>query len=90
MPTVKDKSNVVENIRHSEYYDMQGTFDTLYKESQNGTVFDNLMDIILSKENILLAYRNIKANKGSQTPGTDKLTMKDIGNLPTNEVVERV
>lgn len=90
MPTVKDKSNVVENIRHSEYYDMQGTLDNLYKESQDGIIFDNLMDIILSKENILLAYRNIKANKGSQTPGTDKLTMKDIGNLPTNEVVERV
>ena len=29
------------------------------------------MDIILSDENILLAYRNIKANKGSQTPGTN-------------------
>lgn len=31
------------------------------------------MDIISSKENILLAYRNIKNNKGSRTVGTDKM-----------------
>ncbi len=90
MPTTKNKSNVVDNIRHSEYYEMQETLDRLYEESRQGKVFDNLMDIILSEENILLAYRNIKANKGSQTPGTDKLTMRDMGKLPTNEVIERV
>lgn len=90
MPTKNDKSNVVENIRHSEYYDMVNTFDELYQRSQNGEQFDNLMDIILSDENILLAYRNIKANKGSQTPGTDKLTMKDIGKLSSQEVIETV
>ena len=28
--------------------------------------------------NILLAYRNIKANEGSKTPGTDGLNMDDI------------
>ena len=43
---------------------MQGTFDELYQKSQNGEVFENLMDLILSRDNILLAYRNIKANKG--------------------------
>ena len=51
---------------------MQGTFDELYQKSQNGEVFENLMDLILSRDNILLAYRNIKANKGSYTAGTDK------------------
>lgn len=90
MPTKNDKSNVVENIRHSEYYDMVDTFDSLYQKSLDGEKFDNLMDIILSDENILLAYRNIKANKGSQTPGTDKLTMKDIGKLTSQEVIEKV
>ena len=43
---------------------MQDTFDELYQKSQNGEVFENLMDLILSRDNILLAYRNIKANKG--------------------------
>ena len=69
---------------------MVDTFDELYRKSKEGKTFDNLMDIILSEENIKLAYREIKANKGSQTPGTDKLTMKDIGKMTTDEVVERV
>ena len=90
MPTTRNKSNVVENIRHSEYYEMQETLYKIYEESQKGKEFCNLMDIILSEKNIMLAYRNIKANNGSKTPGTDKLTMKDIGKLPTNEVVENV
>ena len=51
----------VDDLRHAEYYGMQGTFDELYQKSQNGEVFENLMDLILSRDNILLAYRNIKA-----------------------------
>lgn len=90
MPTKKDKIKVVESIRHSEYYNMVDTFDELYRKSKEGKTFDNLMDIIFSEENIKLAYREIKANKGSQTPGTDKLTMKDIGKMTTDEVVKRV
>lgn len=90
MPTKNGKTNVVDNLRHSEYYDLQNKFDDLYQRSSNGEKFQNLMDEILSRENILLAYRNIKANKGSQTPGSDKLTMKDIAKLPPEEVVDKV
>ena len=68
----KSKTLCVDDLRHAEYYGMQGTFDELYQKSQNGEVFENLMDLILSRDNILLAYRNIKANKGSYTAGTDK------------------
>ncbi|HIB1875585.1 TPA: group II intron reverse transcriptase/maturase, partial [Enterococcus faecium] len=35
----------------------------------------NLYDIILSENNILLAYRVIKTNTGSKTAGCDKLTI---------------
>ena len=48
------------------------------------------MDLVLSRENILLAYRNIKANTGSNTPGTDHQTIKDIGCLSTEEIVDNV
>lgn len=48
------------------------------------------MDVILSRENILLAYRNIKSNTGSITPGTDKLKISDIGKLTADEVTARV
>ncbi len=86
----EQKPLCVEALRHSEYYGMQKTFDALYAESAAGEKFINLMDLILSRENILLAYRNIKANDGSDTPGTDNLTIKDIGRLTPEDVVERV
>lgn len=86
----KAKSKCVEYLRHAEYYDMQSTFDELYARSQAGEIFENLMDVILSRENILLAYRNIKSNTGSITPGTDKLKISDIGKLTADEVTARV
>ena len=86
----KPKTKCVEYLRHAEYYDMQSTFDELYARSQAGEIFDGLMDVILSRENILLAYRNIKSNTGSFTPGTDKLKISDIGKLTADEVTARV
>lgn len=79
-----------ESLRHNEYYGMQGVFDNLYARSKSGEVFEDLMPQILSRENILLAYRNIKANAGSKTPGTDNVTIEDIGKLSPDEVVEKV
>lgn len=91
MPKKKqEKLLCVEALRHSEYYGMQEIFDDLYAKSAAGEAFTNLMDLILSRDNILLAYRNIKANSGSNTPGTDNLTIKDIGKLTSEDVVEKV
>ena len=52
-----------ENLRHAEYYSMLSVFDDLYEKSKSGAVFEDLMPLILKRENILLAYRNIKTNK---------------------------
>ena len=84
------KQLCVDDIRHSEYYDLQSTFDELYAKSANGGIFTNIMDLILSRENILLAYRNMKANKGSCTPGTDNLTIESIGVLTPEDVIQQV
>ena len=61
-----EKALCVEDLRHTEYYGMQAIYDDLYKRSKDGEEFTDLMDIILQRENILLAYRNIKANTGSK------------------------
>jgi group II intron reverse transcriptase/maturase len=91
MPNEKrEKLLCVDNLRHTEYYGLQQSFDSLYAKSKNGEVFEDLMPLILSRENILLAYRNIKTNTGSKTAGTDELTIRDIGRLPPDEVVKRV
>lgn len=84
------KSLCVDDLRHAEYYGMQPVFDELYRKSKDGAIFTNLMGIILSRENIMLAYRNIKANTGSHTSGTDKLNITDIGSRSPEEVVEKV
>lgn len=91
MPQEKgEKLLCVDDLRHAEYYDMQEQFDILYRKSKNGEHFANLMPLILARENILLAYRNIKANTGSNTAGTDRLTIRDIGRRTPDEVVETV
>lgn len=80
----------IDDLRHNEYYDMQKVFDELYSKSQSGETFSDIMDIILSENNILLAYRNIKANSGSRTPGTDGQNIQDIASLTAEEVVDKV
>lgn len=86
----KEKNLCMDAQRHAEYYGMQQTFDELYAKSKAGETFSNLMELILSQDNIMLAYRNIKANTGSYTAGTDQKTIDDIGCLPPAEVIERV
>nr|WP_242957711.1 group II intron reverse transcriptase/maturase [Lachnoclostridium sp. An118] len=76
-----------QKARNAEYYDMQKTQDILYKQSLNGQNFYHLMDLVISDENIQLAYRNIKKNSGSNTAGTDKKTMKDLEKLTVEQII---
>ena len=62
-------------LRNAEYYDFQDVLDKLYADSEKGYQFKNLMKLIYSPENIMLAYRNIKKNSGSKTAGVDKKTI---------------
>ena len=60
MPNKKSKKlQSMDDLRHAEYYNLQPIFDDLYAKSKNGEIFENLMELILSEENIMLAYRNI-------------------------------
>lgn len=90
MPSGNSEKLCVDNLRHAEYYSMQNIFDELYQLSCEGKIFNDLMKIIVSDENILLAYRNIKANKGSKTPGTDKVTIDDLGSLDSTQLIHTV
>ena len=77
-------------IRYTEYYDLQETFDNLHADSIKGKTFNSLMDIIKSEENIKLAYRTIKGNKGSNTPGVDGRTIKDLARLSEGEFISLI
>lgn len=71
-------------------YNMDGVRHALYEQSKAGMNFNNLSKLIICPANILLAYRNVKGNKGAMTPGTDGLTIEDINSLTAEEVVETV
>ena len=86
----KSRKQKVNNLRYAEYYNQQPMLDELYARSAKGETFDRLMSLILSKANILRAYRTIKSNKGSRTPGTDGKTIEDIEKLDVDELVSEV
>ncbi|MEE0930549.1 MAG: group II intron reverse transcriptase/maturase [Acutalibacteraceae bacterium] len=83
-------TKTVKKIRHNEYYNIQEVFDNLYELSRKGTEFDKLIPIISARDNILLAYRNIKRHKGSHTSGIDGKTIEDIEKLSEEKLVDIV
>ncbi len=74
--TVDTNLKKKQKLRNNEYYDMQDVFDKLHEEACNNKAFYHLMPIISCEDNILLAYRNIKNNRGSATKGTDGRTIE--------------
>ncbi|WP_175631833.1 group II intron reverse transcriptase/maturase [Virgibacillus siamensis] len=74
-------------LRYWDYYNMTETFTDLHKRASNNHSFNHLYEMITSRENIILAYRMVKSNKGSKTSGTDGKTIKDIKRLTENELV---
>ncbi len=77
-------------LRNNEYYNTQMMFDDLYKQSKNNKNFTNLYDLVINRENIILAYRNIKKNKGSKTRGTNKNTIVEISRNRADTLVNYV
>ncbi len=88
--TGKKKLLKRQKLRNNEYYDMQSVFDRLYADSLAGCEFRNLIDIITTEENIRLAYRNLKKNTGSRTPGTDGKIIHDLARLNESELIRIV
>lgn len=77
-------------IRYVEYYNMVEIQDELYRQGMMKKKFYHLMPIIASPQNIRLAYRNLKNNKGSNTPGVDGKTFADYAKLEDVELIRKV
>lgn len=90
MTTEKMKFKKNKLLRSNEYYDIQETLDNLYDKSLNGYKFKDLLNLITSEQNILLAYRNIKRNKGSKTKGTNQNTILEVGESNPNKLIDYV
>lgn len=76
-----------QKIRNSEYYNMVEIFDKLYEDSKNDKIIINLMEIITSDNNLILAYRNIKNNSGSLTVGVDNKNIRDVNSLSLDNLL---
>ena len=79
-----------QKLRNAEYYDFQAIQDELYEQSKRNELFTNLVEIITMRENIGLAYRNIKKNKGSKTAGVDKKTINDLAKWQDEQLIDYV
>jgi len=89
--TVSEKKQLKrQKLRNNEYYDTQAIFDSLYEQSLKNYEFKDLLNIIRTEENIMLAYRNLRKNKGSRTPGADGRTIEDISKLTRDDIVRIV
>ena len=88
MTTNKPKKK--QKLRNNEYYSIQNQFDTLYEKSKSNTVFKDLMPLIISEQNIMLAYRNIKKNSGSHTRGVTSSSIVNLGEKEPQKLVDYV
>ena len=79
-----------QKLRNAEYYDFQVIQDELYEQSKRNEVFTNLVELITMRENVGLAYRNIKKNKGSKTAGVDKKTIDDLAKWQDEQLIDYV
>lgn len=67
---------------------MQDKLDELYEESKNGRYFEKLYDLIVSDENIQLAFRNLTSNTGSKTKGTNGHTIKHLNKMDLTKLIK--
>lgn len=72
------------------YPKLQKQFDELHQKAKEGIKFHSLMSLITQKENILLAVKNIKGNKGKNTRGTNNTVMQDLLDLEADKLIQYV
>ena len=90
MSTQSQKPKKKQKLRNNEYYDLQNMFDMLYADSKLGKSFNDLLPLISDSRNILLAYRNIKKNKGSKTRGVNSSTIITMGEERPDDLISYV
>lgn len=84
------KKIVSKTDKNLDRYNLRDQLCALYEQSQQGKEFKHLMKLVVSEENIIIAYRNICKNSGSFTPGVDGKTIEDIQKHPIEDVVRKV
>ena len=83
----KKNDNSIKFSCYDQIFDIYQIFDELYALSLDpSNNFTDLIDIVLSKSNIILAYRNLKSTNISFIGGNDGLTIKDLEKLSIDDI----
>ena len=78
---MEEEVTKIRQLRNNEYYCMQEELDILYKRSKDGYNFYDLIPKIVHPNNLRMAFRNIKTNKGSKTKGLSGKNISYIANM---------
>ena len=85
---MEDELTKDRHLRNNEYYCMQEVFDFLYICSKKNYNFYHLIEHIISDNNLRLAFRNIKTNKGSLTNGLSGQNISIIAKMKINKYLK--
>lgn len=66
------------------------TLDNLFKESKIGKSFTGILELITNEQTIMTAIHNVKANKGSKTPGVDGKTINHYLKMEKHSLIDLV
>lgn len=69
---------------------MQDKLDMIYRNSLDGGSLKKIYQLIISEENILLAYQKVRINSGAQTPGPDGETIRDADQMKSTELLIKI
>jgi hypothetical protein len=65
--------------------------DQMYQEARDGKRnFYGLLELAINPVTIITAIHRVKANKGRNTPGSDRKRMRDILDMDYDEVIHMV
>lgn len=67
-----------QRLRNNEYYNTQEISDKLYSLSKRGYKFRDLIQLIEDRQNIMLAYRNIKKIRVVTPKGLIRMSLRTL------------
>lgn len=78
------------SVRFSTETELKHLQDLLYEKSGQGVSFTGLLEAMCQQVTIVTAVHNIKSNKGSKTPGVDKIKMDRYLQMPKEELIQLI
>lgn len=90
MNILKGGVHMLINDNFSSETELKETLDFIYERSSEGHCFHGILEVAFNEVVIITAVHNIKANKGANTAGLDKIKIDYYLQLPKEELIKLV